>query len=90
MAVELIGNNRETSLNRLHRFFAISRGFRKFILHVSIKRRINMVSLSWLIVAVQTYLSPVETHCMNINYFIPDEENLTRGFSDDAMTRLRT
>ncbi|KAF3427810.1 hypothetical protein E2986_13019 [Frieseomelitta varia] len=39
---------------------------------------------------VQTYLSPVETHCMNINYFIPDEENLTRGFSDDAMTRLRT
>nr|XP_012153139.1 PREDICTED: uncharacterized protein LOC100882754 isoform X2 [Megachile rotundata] len=37
---------------------------------------------------VQTYLSPVETHCMNINYFIPDEENLTRGFSDDAMTRL--
>lgn len=49
-----------------------------------------MVSLSWLIVAVQTYLSPVETHCMNINYFIPDEENLTRGFSDDAMTRLRT
>ncbi|XP_076384716.1 uncharacterized protein LOC117220709 isoform X1 [Megalopta genalis] len=37
---------------------------------------------------VQTYLSPVETHCMNVNYFIPDEENLTRGFSDDAMTRL--
>ncbi|XP_018378141.1 PREDICTED: uncharacterized protein LOC108770886 isoform X2 [Trachymyrmex cornetzi] len=37
---------------------------------------------------VETYLSPVETHCMNIDYFIPDEENQTRGFSDDAMTRL--
>lgn len=39
--------------------------------------------------AVETYLSPVETHCMNIDYFIPDEENETRGFSDDAMARLR-
>ncbi|XP_015598122.1 uncharacterized protein LOC107269125 isoform X1 [Cephus cinctus] len=38
--------------------------------------------------AVETYLSPVETHCMNIDYFIPDEENQTRGFSDDAMARL--
>ncbi|XP_012283180.1 uncharacterized protein LOC105701209 isoform X1 [Orussus abietinus] len=37
---------------------------------------------------VETYLSPVETHCMNIDYFIPDEENQTRGFSDDAMARL--
>ncbi|XP_063987603.1 uncharacterized protein LOC135167871 isoform X2 [Diachasmimorpha longicaudata] len=37
---------------------------------------------------VQTYLSPVETHCMNIDYFIPDEDNETRGFSEDAMTRL--
>lgn len=40
-------------------------------------------------IAVETYLSPVETHCMNIDYFIPDEENQTRGFSDDAMARLR-
>lgn len=39
--------------------------------------------------AVETYLSPVETHCMNIDYFIPDEENQTRDFSDDAITRLR-
>ncbi|XP_046817778.1 uncharacterized protein LOC124423734 isoform X1 [Vespa crabro] len=37
---------------------------------------------------VETYLSPVETHCMNIDYFIPDEENQTRDFSDDAMARL--
>ncbi|CAB0033603.1 unnamed protein product [Trichogramma brassicae] len=34
------------------------------------------------------YLSPLETNCMNIDYFIPDEENQTRGFSEDAMTRL--
>lgn len=37
---------------------------------------------------VETYLSPVETHCMNIDYFIPDEENQTRDFSDDSMARL--
>lgn len=58
------------------------------MLPLLVKHWINVISLSF-IVAVQTYLSPVETHCMNINYFIPDEENLTRGFSDDAMTRLR-
>jgi len=52
-------------------------------------------SVSWFyisvyfMIAVETYLSPVETHCMNIDYFIPDEENQTRGFSDDAMARLR-
>lgn len=37
---------------------------------------------------VETYLSPVETHCMNIEYFLPDVDNQTRGFSEDAMTRL--
>lgn len=39
--------------------------------------------------SVETYLSPVETHCMNVNYFIPDEDNQTKGFSEDAMARLR-
>ncbi|XP_058798875.1 uncharacterized protein LOC131668593 isoform X2 [Phymastichus coffea] len=34
------------------------------------------------------YLSPVETYCMNIDYFIPDEENQTRLFNDDAMARV--
>lgn len=37
---------------------------------------------------VETYLSPVETHCMNIDYFIPDTENLTKDFSEESMTRL--
>ncbi|XP_018319038.1 transmembrane protein 178B isoform X2 [Agrilus planipennis] len=37
---------------------------------------------------VKTYLSPVETHCTNINYFIPDENNETKDFTDDAWTRL--
>lgn len=37
---------------------------------------------------VQTYLSPVETHCMNVDYFIPDENNETKEFTEDAMTRL--
>ncbi|XP_074032079.1 uncharacterized protein isoform X1 [Leptinotarsa decemlineata] len=37
---------------------------------------------------VKTYLSPLETHCNNINYYIPDENNDTRDFTDDAWTRL--
>ncbi|KAG5871590.1 hypothetical protein JTB14_022695 [Gonioctena quinquepunctata] len=37
---------------------------------------------------VKTYLSPVETHCNNINYYIPDENNDTRDFTDEAWTRL--
>jgi hypothetical protein len=37
---------------------------------------------------VKTYLSPVETHCNNINYYLPDENNETRDFTDDAWTKL--
>ncbi|CAG5032973.1 unnamed protein product [Parnassius apollo] len=37
---------------------------------------------------VEIYLSPVETHCSNVDYFIPDENNETKEFSDDAMNRL--
>ncbi|CAH0394884.1 unnamed protein product [Bemisia tabaci] len=37
---------------------------------------------------VETYLSPVETHCMNIDYHVPDPENSTKNFSEDQMTRL--
>nr|CAI5849274.1 unnamed protein product [Callosobruchus analis] len=37
---------------------------------------------------VKTYLSPLETHCNNINYYIPDENNDTKDFTDDAWTRL--
>ncbi|XP_046686855.1 uncharacterized protein LOC124372498 [Homalodisca vitripennis] len=38
---------------------------------------------------IETYLSPVETHCINIEYFLADVDNQTKGFSEDAMTRLR-
>ncbi|XP_050542568.1 transmembrane protein 178B [Daktulosphaira vitifoliae] len=37
---------------------------------------------------VETYLSPVETHCMNVDYFFLDSENQTSEFSEDSMTRL--
>ncbi|XP_037093902.1 voltage-dependent calcium channel gamma-5 subunit-like isoform X1 [Pollicipes pollicipes] len=37
---------------------------------------------------VDLYLSPVETYCENINYYIPDEENLTKTFSEELMARL--
>lgn len=39
--------------------------------------------------SVETYLSPVETHCMNVDYFFLDTDNQTHEFSEDAMTRLR-
>jgi hypothetical protein len=42
-----------------------------------------------LCVTVETYLSPVETHCNNIDYYLPDVDNVTKQFSDDAMARLR-
>ncbi|KAL0278574.1 UNVERIFIED_CONTAM: hypothetical protein PYX00_000358 [Menopon gallinae] len=38
--------------------------------------------------SVQIYLSPVETHCSNIDYYIPDVDNITKEFNDDAMARL--
>jgi len=34
------------------------------------------------------YLSPVETYCMDIDYYVPDSENLTSSFSQDEMGRL--
>ncbi|XP_035707397.1 uncharacterized protein LOC110848425 isoform X1 [Folsomia candida] len=37
---------------------------------------------------VALYLSPVETYCMNIDYFIPDEDNVTADFTPDQMNRL--
>ncbi|XP_037082584.1 uncharacterized protein LOC119103248 isoform X1 [Pollicipes pollicipes] len=37
---------------------------------------------------VELYLSPVETYCENIDYYIPDEENLTKRFSEERMARL--
>ncbi|XP_044731873.1 transmembrane protein 235 isoform X2 [Chrysoperla carnea] len=37
---------------------------------------------------VKTYLSPVETHCNNINYYFPDTDNETSDFSEDAITKL--
>jgi len=58
-------------------------------LYNTININIFQLCFVYLTFVVETYLSPVETHCMNIDYFIPDEENQTRGFSDDAMARLR-
>ena len=38
---------------------------------------------------VETYRSPVETICTNIDYYIPDNKGDTKSFSEDAMARLR-
>jgi len=37
---------------------------------------------------VSLYLSPVETYCMNVDYYIPDEDNHTADFTTDEMTKL--
>ncbi|CAG9767421.1 unnamed protein product [Ceutorhynchus assimilis] len=37
---------------------------------------------------LKLYLSPVETYCTNVNYYIPDENNETKDFTEDAWTRL--
>jgi len=35
------------------------------------------------------YISPVETYCRNIDYFIPDENDQTKTFNKEEMTRVR-
>lgn len=37
---------------------------------------------------VKLYMSPVETWCRNIDYFIPDQENLTKDFKSEQMTKI--
>ncbi|XP_067006077.2 uncharacterized protein [Anabrus simplex] len=37
---------------------------------------------------IKIYMSPVETLCTNIDYYIPDVDNVTKTLSDDAMARL--
>ena len=34
-------------------------------------------------------MSPVETWCHNINYYIPDEEGETKNFNMEMMARIR-
>ncbi len=34
-------------------------------------------------------MSPVETWCHNLNYYIPDETGATKEFSAENMTRIR-
>lgn len=38
---------------------------------------------------VELYMSPVETWCRNLDYYIPDEENVTKTFNQEQMTRIR-
>jgi len=37
---------------------------------------------------VELYMSPVETWCRNIDYFIPDEEGKTKEFKTEVMTKI--
>jgi len=37
---------------------------------------------------IELYMSPVETWCHNLNYYIPDEEGVTKDFTAENMTRI--
>jgi len=37
---------------------------------------------------IQLYMSPVETWCRNVDYFIPDENDVTKTFNAEEMTRI--
>jgi len=37
---------------------------------------------------VELYMSPVETWCLNLDYFIPDENDVTKLFNQEQMTRV--
>lgn len=53
----------------------------------SMKLLTQKSNFAFISIPVEIYLSPVETHCSNVDYFIPDENNETKGLSDDAMNR---
>ena len=38
---------------------------------------------------VQLYMSPVETWCRNLDYYIPDEKDVTKTLGKEEMTRIR-
>ena len=38
---------------------------------------------------VQLYMSPVETWCRNLEYYIPDEKDFTKNLGKEEMTRIR-
>ena len=38
---------------------------------------------------VEVYMSPVETWCRNVDYYIPDKNDVTAKFNKGQMTRIR-
>ena len=38
---------------------------------------------------VELYMSPVETWCRNLDYYIPDEDGKTNNLNTEQMTRIR-
>ena len=39
--------------------------------------------------SVSLYLSPAETWCFNLDYYIPDSEGVTKTFDNASISRLR-
>ena len=49
----------------------------------------NTYIVLFFLISVELYMSPVETWCHNINYYIPDEGNETKNLSMEQMARIR-
>ena len=41
------------------------------------------------LVGEHLYISPVETWCLNLDYYIPDTNDRTKDFKGNEMTRIR-
>lgn len=84
-----------TSLNQLSLFFRFLSYSCHFFFSVTMKWKLSTVAATLLLhsfihifaIAVEIYLSPVETHCSNVDYF-PDMDDEKLQPNDDAITRL--
>ena len=47
------------------------------------------LNLSQYFITDDLYMSPVETWCHNLNYYIPDDTRETKEFTPENMTRIR-
>jgi len=80
---ELKDSLQEQDLNKIDTsplYFTRTRGlFRECFLNENDKPTPGLVEL---------YVSPVETYCRNIDYYIPDKDNETAKFGPEMMTRI--
>ena len=53
------------------------------------ENRIAFIIILFCFVSVGLYMSPVETWCRNLDYYIPVENDEISSFSPERMTKIR-